>query len=237
MWTGVRPCHRRRAYPSYEYPFPGLSLAASSPATRECSLGPAVRAALPLRAAVTAGLESVCACLAGKGHEMAGLVGTVTLADLTPVAAEAGAAEGDPRPVYTWTGPPAGALGLVGSYLPSDGAAPRLVAASGEGAKWDPVPSSSDFLGVWDTGTGAFLGALTGPPGVEETVWSLVTYQRPSDGRPRIAAGPGGGRLCIWDGDDLRLLHAVDSALEGHTVYCLAVYEDPTSGSTRLVSG
>jgi hypothetical protein len=32
---------------------------------------------------------------------MAGLVGTIRLADLTPVAGEGGAVEGDPRPVYT----------------------------------------------------------------------------------------------------------------------------------------
>jgi hypothetical protein len=35
---------------------------------------------------------------------MAGLAGIVGLGDLTPVAAEAGAAKGGPRPVYTWTG-------------------------------------------------------------------------------------------------------------------------------------
>jgi hypothetical protein len=157
---------------------------------------------------------------------MAGSAGTRTLPDLTPVAAEAGAAEGDPRPVYTWTGPSGGALGLVCSYPPSDGGAPRLVADVGPGLT----------LAVWDTATLAFLGALAGPPGVE-TVSSLVTYQRPSDGRPRIAAGSDGDRVCIWDGDDLQLLHAIHTNPGGHDVSRLAVYEEPTSGSTRLVSG
>jgi hypothetical protein len=159
-------------------------------------------------------------------QHMAGLVGTVTLPDLTPLAAEAGAAEGDPRPVYKWVGPSHyGSLRLVRSYPPSGGGAPRLVADVGPGA----------LLGVWDTGTGAFLGALTGPPGVKETVWSLVTYQRPSDGRPRVAAGSRGGQLCIWDGDDLRVLHSIQISPEGRAR--LAVYEEPTSGSTRLVNG
>jgi hypothetical protein len=108
---------------------------------------------------------------------MAGLVDTAFQPDLTPVVAEAGAVEGDPRPVYTWAGPPGSALGLVGSYTPSGGGAPRLVAALGAGAT----------LSVWDTGTGAFLGALQGPGG-GHGCRSLVTYQRPSDDRPRVAA-------------------------------------------------
>jgi hypothetical protein len=84
---------------------------------------------------------------AGRG---AGLVGgTAGLADLTPVkAAEARAAEGDPRPVYTWAGPPGTKMSLVRSYTPSHGGAPRLIAAA----------NSRVSLGVWDTGTGAFLG-------------------------------------------------------------------------------
>jgi hypothetical protein len=138
---------------------------------------------------------------------MAGSAGTITLPDLTPVAAEAGAAEGDPRPVYTWTGSSGRALGLVGSYSPSGGGAPRLVADVGAGAA----------LGVWDTGTGACLGALQGPPGVK-TVFSLLTYQRTSDGRPRVAAVFARGRLCIWDDDDLLLLHATHTTPGGHTV-------------------
>jgi hypothetical protein len=52
---------------------------------------------------------------------MAGLVGTVTLGDLTPVAAEAKAAEGDPRPVYTWAGPSGSEMNIVRSYTLSDG--------------------------------------------------------------------------------------------------------------------
>jgi hypothetical protein len=54
---------------------------------------------------------------------MAGVVSTIHLADLTPVAAEAGPAEGDPRPVYTWAGPSGSRLSLVSSYPPSDGGA------------------------------------------------------------------------------------------------------------------
>jgi hypothetical protein len=106
--------------------------------------------------------------------------GADKLADLTPVAAEAGAgaAEGDPRPVYTWAGPPGSRLSSLGSYTPFGGGPPRLVADVGD----------SDSLGVWDTGTGAFLGALECQRG-HGVVDSLVTYQRRSDGRPRVAAG------------------------------------------------
>jgi WD40 repeat protein len=164
---------------------------------------------------------------AGRGaHQMAGLVGTTVLADLTPVAAEAGAAEGDPRPVYTWTSPSAGEDGMVRSYTPSDGGAPRLVVAAAVGG--------GATLCVWDTGTGAFLGALQGPG---RALWSLVTYQRPSDARPRIAAGSNGGHLSIWDGDDLHVLHTVAVNGDEDPVQCLAVYEEPTSGRTRLVTG
>jgi hypothetical protein len=158
---------------------------------------------------------------------MAGLVGTTALPNLTPVAAEAGAAEGDPRPVYTWEGyadeltrPPE--MGLICSYTPSDGGAPRLVALVGDGYT----------LGVWDTGTGAFLGALE-----PKSFSCLVTYKRPSDGRPRVAAGSRGGDLCIWDGDDFRVLHAIQTNLLRSAVSCLAVYEEPTSGRTRLITG
>jgi hypothetical protein len=156
---------------------------------------------------------------------VAGPVGTTVLADLTPVAAEAGAAEGDPRPVYTWVGP-SGHQGRVRSYPPSGGGAPRLVAAVRDGAS----------LGVWDTGTGALLGALQGP-GTADRVWSLITYQRASDGRPRVAAGFEGGHLFIWDGDDLQVLHATQTYPEGRDVQRLAVYEEPPSGRTRLVAG
>jgi hypothetical protein len=87
---------------------------------------------------------------------MAGLAGTPRLPDLTPVDAEAGAAEGDPRPVNTWEAPSERELSLVQSYTPSDGEAPRLVATAAGGG-----PGA--FMCVWDTGTGAFLGALQGP--------------------------------------------------------------------------
>jgi WD40 repeat protein len=156
---------------------------------------------------------------------MDGQAGTVVLPDLTPVAAEAGAAEGDPRPIYTWEGPLKARPVTVRSYTPSDGGAARLVAGLGAGAT----------LCVWDTGTGAFLRAMQAPPGFE-SICSLVTYQWSSEGRPGIAAGSDGGRLCVWDGDDFHLLHAIHTNAEGHYVRCLAVYEEPTSGSTRLVS-
>jgi hypothetical protein len=87
---------------------------------------------------------------------MAGLVGTTRLADLTPVAAETGPAEGDPRPVYTWEGPGGSRLSLVRSYPPSDGGAPRLAAGV-----WRT--GLACFLGAWDTGTGAFLGGSAMP--------------------------------------------------------------------------
>jgi hypothetical protein len=147
------------------------------------------------------------------------------MTNLAAVAAEAGAAEGDPRPLYTKAGPWGIELSLVRSYPPSDGGAPRLVATAGD-----------VILGVWDTGTGAFLGALQGPdPEYEAT--GLVTYKRASDGRPRVAAGFDGGRLCVWDGDDLRLLHTIHTNPDERYVGKLAVYEEPISGSTRLVTG
>jgi WD40 repeat protein len=158
---------------------------------------------------------------------MAGLVDTTSLGDLTPVAAEARATEGDPRPVYTWEGPPGTKKSMVRSYLPSDGGAPRLVAA-GEG--------SDGALCVWDTGTGALLEALQGP-GPQRVCRCLVTYQRASDGRPKVAAGSDGGLVFIWDGDDLQVLHALMASADARLVTCLAVYEEPISGSTRLVTG
>jgi WD40 repeat protein len=146
--------------------------------------------------------------------------------DLAPVAPEAGAAEDNPRPLYTWAGPVGGELSLVRSYIPSDGDAPRLVATAGIGLN----------LCVWDTETGALLQALLGSrPGHEST--SLVTYRRLSDGRPRIAAGSNGGLLSIWDGDDLQAIRSIQADPDGNSVGKLAVYEDPTSGSTRLVTG
>jgi WD40 repeat protein len=147
------------------------------------------------------------------------------MADLTPVAAEAGA-EGDPRPLYTWAGPWGTGHSLVCSYRPSNGGAPRLVVVAGDDVK----------LSVLDTGTGAFLGALQGPD-PEHDPTSLLTYQRPSDGRPRIASGSNGGHLSIWDGDDLQVIHTLQVDPNQDYVGKLAVYEEPTSGSTRLVTG
>jgi hypothetical protein len=69
-------------------------------------------------------------------HPMAGLLGSNGLQDLTPVAAGAGAAEGTPRPVYTWTGRWGKDVSLVGSYPPPDGGAPRLVAIVGGRGRW-----------------------------------------------------------------------------------------------------
>jgi hypothetical protein len=162
----------------------------------------------------------------GSGQHMAGHADTIILPDLTPVAAEAKAAEGDPRPVYTWAGPSWVKMGMVRSYTAAGGGDPRLVAVLGVGVS----------LGVWDTGTGAFLGALPCPSAPGD-IFSLVTYQLASDGRSRVAACSGGGHLSIWDGDDFRLLHALMASADARTVYCLAVYEEPISGSTRLVSG
>jgi WD40 repeat protein len=152
---------------------------------------------------------------------MEGVIGTIHLGDLRPVAAEAGAAEGDPRPVYTWTAPRWWG-GIVRSYTPSDGGAPRLVADHGAA------------LGVWDTGSGALLGALQGP---DHLFCSLVTYRRASDGRPRVAAGSDGGYLCIWDGDDFQVLHTIRTNRKALPLDHLAIDEEPTSGRTRLVTG
>jgi hypothetical protein len=104
--------------------------------------------------------------------------------------------------------------------------APRLVAGLGGGRAG---------LAVWSTGTGLLLGALPCPLDATD-IFSLLTYQRPSDGRPRVSASFDGGRVGIWDGDDLRVLHTIAAAVEKE-VFCLAVYEEPTGGSTRLVTG
>jgi WD40 repeat protein len=154
---------------------------------------------------------------------MAEMVDTPSLGDLTPVAAKARAAEGDPRPVYTWAGPPGTKMSLVRSFNPSDGGAPRLVAADA-------------FLCVWDTGTGAFLGALQGPD-PRCVCRSLLAYQRASDGRPRVAAGSDGGTLFVWDGDDFQLLHALVASADARTLTCMAMYAEPISERTRLVTG
>jgi hypothetical protein len=158
---------------------------------------------------------------------MAGLADMITPADLTPVAAEAGAAEGDPRPVYTWMGSLGSRLSMVGSYPPSGGGAPRLVAHIRAGVT----------LSVWDTGTGAFLGALQGPD-PRDMFTSFITYQRPSDAPPRVAAVSARGYLSIWDGDDFRLLlKTLEADSDLRSALCLSVYEEPISGRTRLVTG
>jgi hypothetical protein len=148
------------------------------------------------------------------------------LPDLTPVPAE----EGDPGPwpVYSWAAPSNTEPHIVRTYTPSDGDAPRLVAGEWQGRAFF-------LVGVWDTATGAFVGALQGPA-PEQGFISLLTYQR-LDGRPRVAAGLYRGPLCIWDGDDLRLLHAIQISPGGHEQWKLAVYNEPTSGRTRLVTG
>jgi hypothetical protein len=89
---------------------------------------------------------------------------------------------------------------------------------------------------VWDSGTGACLWALEGLDRDHEFT-DLATYQRPSDGRPRIAAGSNRGRLCIWDGEDFRLIHRIVTSAKGVSVRHLAVYEEPMSGKMRLVTG
>jgi WD40 repeat protein len=152
---------------------------------------------------------------------------------LTPVVARAGGAEGDdgaPHLVYTWQGHDHHVLTLLRSYTPSGGGSPRLVAThyGGKIHHW--------FLSVWDTGTGAFVGALEGPE-QRRGFGSLLTYQRAPDGRPRIAMGFHDGYLCIWDGDDHNLRHTIQIDPMGHSVRFLAVYEEPTSRKTRLVTG
>jgi hypothetical protein len=144
---------------------------------------------------------------------------------MVPLAAhERERAEGDPRHAFEWKGP---IYGAPRSYPPSDGGAPRLVMAA---------RSSQPSLGVWDTGTGAFLRALEWPQRRDYDT-RFFTYQRPSDGRPRIAAVGRAGQLGIWDGDDFQMLYTLQAGSEGVPVGCLAVYEEPTSGRTRLVTG
>jgi hypothetical protein len=167
-------------------------------------------------------------CAVRGAHRVAGLAKTLHLPDLTPVAPEAGAGEGDIRRAFTWhlgddhSGPTRG-------YTPLEGGEARLV----EGVT---LPGRT-CLGVWDTGTGALLRGLQCSPR-HRAVWSLVTYRRPSGGRPRTAAGSQGGLLCIYDGEDYSTLCAIQTTPEVHNSVCqLIPYEDPTSGRTRLVTG
>jgi hypothetical protein len=107
---------------------------------------------------------------------MTGLAETIQLPDLRAVAPEEEATEGGARPVLTWACRAGPAPALVSSYTPSDGGAPRLVAAI--------RTQDGPCVGVWDTGTGAVLQALSAP----EDLTSLVSFQRRSDGRPALAA-------------------------------------------------
>jgi WD40 repeat protein len=102
--------------------------------------------------------------------------------------------------------------------------------------------ATGSTLAVWDTATGAFLRALQGSDPDNDDCSAFLTYQRLSDGRPRIAAGSDETHLTIWDGDDFQILHwikAVTSPIDedGDSGMCLAVYDDPTSRGTRLVTG
>jgi hypothetical protein len=152
---------------------------------------------------------------------------TTRLPDLTPVAPEAGLVEGVPRRIYTCQVTTAHRISTLGAYTPSDGSAPRLTA--------NLTLGQDRCVGVWDTGTGAFVRALHGPQRGQE-FWSLTTYQRPSDGRPRIAAGSARGHLCVWDGDDFSALHTIETNPEGRSLAKIVVYEDPNTGRTRLVT-
>jgi WD40 repeat protein len=156
---------------------------------------------------------------------MAELVGT-GLPDLTPVPADGGG-EGEPRHLYTLAGNEGTAFGVICSYDPSNGGAPRLAVRlyGGPGA----------LVHVWDSGTGALLGTLEGPQ-PDRDYSNLVTYRRPSDGPPRIAGGDHEGRLLIWDGDDYSTVHAVSTNVDGHQVERLVVYEEPVTGRMRLVA-
>jgi WD40 repeat protein len=160
---------------------------------------------------------------------MAGLVSTIHLPNLTPVIADGEGSEGDPRPLFTLEATSGPASRLIRSYTPTDGGSPRLVARLYKFAS-DPC------LHVWDSGTGVCLRALEGLDPVHEFT-EVMTYQRPSDGRPRIAAGSNRGRLCIWDGEDFQLLHRIWTSTRRVPVRHLAVYEAPMTGTIRLVTG
>jgi WD40 repeat protein len=161
---------------------------------------------------------------------MTELAGPGPLLELTPVAPDP-EARGDDEPNLVFTGQAQKGSGkayqFLRSYTPSDGGAPRLVVDGDMGA----LPC----LCVYDTGTGALLRTLEAPD-LDHWFSCLVTYQRPSDGRPRIAAGSRGGILCIWDGDDFQVLRTVQTNPGRLPVSYLAVYEEPTGGRTRLVS-
>jgi hypothetical protein len=159
---------------------------------------------------------------------MAGPLGSMHLPDLTPAAPEPGALEGRPRHVYTWEIDSGHGGVCLAWYNPLGSGGARLVAGF--------RLKDGTCLGVWDTGTGAFVGDLRGLPS-DYHVRSLVTYERPSDGRPRIAAGSETSYFCIYDGEDYSTLRAVPTTPKYTAVTRLAVYEEPTSGRARLVTG
>jgi hypothetical protein len=159
---------------------------------------------------------------------MAGLVAPTRLPDLMRAAPDG--TEGDVYLSQVWTcavdeeeglRP---SVGSLGSYTPSDGDAPRLVARV-----------SCGRLGVWDTGSGEFLRVLQGSR-PEQAVTSFLAYQRPSDGAPRVAAVEG-DRLHLWNGDDFQVLHILPMHADAHTQIVMMVYEEPTGRWTRLVTG
>jgi hypothetical protein len=159
---------------------------------------------------------------------MAELVGT-GLADLTPVPADGGGAEGEPRHLYTLAGTAEEVIGEICSYDTTHGGAPRLIVKPSGGHPGEGL------VHVWDSGTGAFLRAWQGRQPYQEFC-NLVTYRRPSDGRPRIATGDYGDHVCAWDGDDFSAVLAVSTNAEGHQVQRLLVYEEPMTGRIRLVA-
>jgi hypothetical protein len=165
----------------------------------------------------------------GKGPVMAETGTTPRLPDLTRVAPEERPpAEGEPRLIYTLqvdTDDRRLSCNHLCSYLPSDGSAPRLVTDFRDAG-------SNRFLGVWDSENGAFLRALPC-----DSPMLLLAYERHSDGRPRVAVGGCDGCLYDFDGDDYRLLHRFQTNPgQEFPVDNLAVYEDPRSRRTRLVS-
>jgi hypothetical protein len=166
---------------------------------------------------------------AGATLRMADLAATIHLPDLSPV--ETSEAEDSetltPRLVFTCDLPAQPYHKGLRIYAPSNESAPRLLASLLVDSGSTPRPR----LAVWDLISGAFLR------GFEADVWSLATYHRPSDGRPRIAVGVAGGELVIYDGDDFVVLGTAQSHPETDGVTQLAAVEIPGSGATRLVSG
>jgi hypothetical protein len=143
------------------------------------------------------------------GDIMAGLVDPIRLPDLTPVAQDVVPPGGAPLLVYTsQTAIAHRGIGsrrsILSSYIPSDGGSPRLVAMI------LPAPC----LGVWDTGSGAFLALWSGLSAV--TMTSAVFHLPAALGRPPPdRRGLGGIQLGIWDGDDFQMLRTLQTGSEG----------------------